>query len=351
MAIPTISSVLRDSWTYTSIDLAINCSADTLTLEVEMFAPLSSSPYNIWEAYPVLNGTGTTHYHYVIAVYPTGTNIFSGNPLSPGTFYTFKVRAVNGDGASDWVFLDTTTQNYIASQIITPVNLISTGVTDNTVSLSWSYNQTPGNYGADYIYLYYQKGTPTVVGYSWGAEVSHTVPNSLGISQFSYPYTAGYALPLDYIQQSLLKNTTYRFSVAAQWGGVISSRSNYVTITTTNTGTEVIAPTLLTVVQNNNTAPVSYAADVTWQDNSINEDSFRIQIYEGVGFTNLVSDTTAYANTTSYGRVGIGLSVGTTYRFIMQAKLGTNYSVNSNYIDLTVTGAGNTLPVPSNTCC
>jgi hypothetical protein len=93
------------------------------------------------------------------------------------------------------------------------------------------------------------------------------------------------------------------------------------------------------------TASSSSQMNLTWTDNSSNENGFRIERCQGAGCTNFAQIATIGANTTSYSNTG--LAAGTSYRYRVRAYNNSGNSGYSNTVEATTQAAGGLPAAPS----
>ena len=134
---------------------------------------------------------------------------------------------------------------------------------------------------------------------------------------------------LEYIDTGLTTNTTYYYRVESY---NIGYTSNYVSASGTTSNT-LLAPSGLSVTATSNTT-----IDLTWQDNNVNEDGYKVaRSTDGVNYTDISTlgqDVTTYTDT--------GLTLNTTYYYQVR---GYNVSGESN----TVSGSTKTTNILVNT--
>jgi hypothetical protein len=150
---PTVSVTSSTSLTVV-IDVNSNPAATTLAIQdvasgnyVQVSGALGASA--VWQTYSTWGGAAG------IAV--------SG--LTPNTSYQFKVKARNGD-STETALSSASTAKYTLANV--PTSLISTGVTTNSIALSWSANSNPA--GTEF----YVTNSTTGANSGWITDTSYT---------------------------------------------------------------------------------------------------------------------------------------------------------------------------------
>jgi Galactose oxidase-like, Early set domain/Bacterial Ig domain/Glyoxal oxidase N-terminus/Fibronectin type III domain/Kelch motif len=142
-----------------------------------------------------------------------------------------------------------------------------------------------------------------------------------GCTNFAEIATVG-ANVVNYSNTGLTASTTYQYRVRAYNSGGNSAYSN-IASATTSPPTAPMAPLNLTA-----TAPSSSQINLSWTDNSNNEDGFRIEQCQGAGCTNFAEIATVGANVVNYSNTG--LTALTTYQYRVRAYNGGGNSAYSN---------------------
>ena len=226
---------------------------------------------------------------------PLGANVtaLSVTGLSPSTTYYFQVRAYNNGGASaNSAAASATTQDYPPSA---PSGLSATVISFSQINLSWTDNSL------NEMGFYLDRASDSGFG-------SNLVSSAIAANVTTFSATG------------LLPNSTYYFRVRAYGSGGASGNSNTVSATTLQVAP--LAPSGLTA-----TAISLSQINLTWTDNSGNENGFYIDQASDSGFgSNLVSSTVG-ANVTSFSV--LGLSASSTYYFRVRAYNSMGPSGNS----------------------
>jgi len=222
----------------------------------------------------------------------TGANaaVYSDSGLTGGTTYTYRVRAVDANGASP-------ASNELSASTLpdppgAPLNLNAT-LGASGVDLAWedgSFNETG---------FKIERATGPAGSFS---QIRTTGPNVLSVTDTT-------AAP----------GTQYRYQVRATNTGGDSAYSNIVTITTASATPS--APTGLAV-----TVLSDVQLRLNWTDTSSNETGFRIERKTGAAAFAEVGQ--AATNATTY--TDNGLTASTTYTYRVRAANGSGFSSFSN---------------------
>ena len=228
-----------------------------------------------------------------VATAVANATTYASTGLAPGTAYTFRVRAYDGQNNSAYSNAAlATTQPAPAA----PTNLTAAVVSTSRVNLTWTDNSTN--------------------------EAGFKVERSTDGVNFTQVAIVA-ANSTSYASTGLLAGTTYTFRVRAYDGPNHSAYSNTASATTAAGPGD---PTDLTA-----TAVSSSRITLTWSDNSTNEAGFWIErSTNGVTFSAIAI---AGVNASSYSVTG--LTAATAYWFRVRAYESTNYSAYTNLAQAT----------------
>src|SRR6266571_299241 len=237
-----------------------------------------------------------------VAALAANTTSFTDTGLTPGTAYTYEVRAINNAGASPW-------SNQATVALVPPAapsNLAVSSFSAAAVALTWTDNSNN--------------------------ELAFAVWRSAGGGAFARIA----ALPpnsTSYTDTTVSAGTSYSYEVRAINNVGASPWSNQATVTPT--GLPPAAPTNLTA-----TAAGSTQITLTWTDNSNNETAFAVWRESGGGAFGRVAALAA--NTTRF--TDTGLTPGTAYTYEVRAINNAGASPWSNQVTVTTPGA---VPAPA----
>lgn len=224
---------------------------------------------------------------------------YSHTGLTEGTTHYYKLRAVNGNGESDYVESSGTTL------VPAPSNLDATTVSSSQINLTWDDNSS--------------------------TETAFEIFRSTDGATFSLIHTTAAGVE-SYNNTGLTENTTYYYRVRAVGVTIRSEPSN---IDSSTTSPALNAPSDLTA-----TAVSSSQINLEWTDNSSNETGFEIErsTSSGSGFS--LIHTTA-ANVTTYSDTG--RTASTTYYYRIRAINAEGSTAYTSEASATTTAAG-TIP-------
>ncbi|MBL7885727.1 MAG: fibronectin type III domain-containing protein [Flavobacterium sp.] len=279
------------------------------------FTITSGTPETTPPTAPTLTASGTTQTSTVLSwsgatdnVAVTGYNIYQGavligttvsspytvTGLTPGTTYTFTVRAKDADGnlsvPSNAVNVTTEAPDTTPPS---PPTLSASGTTSTSTVLSWS--GATDNLG--------------VTGY----DVFQGAVN-IGSTTTATTFTV----------TGLTPSTTYSFTVKAKdAAGNISSNSNVVNVTTD--APDTIAPSAPVL---SFTAKTANTVSLSWTTSTDNVGVTGYDVYQGATLIGSTTSTTTF--------VATGLTASTAYSFTVRAKdAAGNISVPSNVLTVT----------------
>lgn len=309
--------------------------------------PIPATPSSLWwlagatetMLRPTWGVSPVPNYYNLVGVSGSSLNVspsssyYNHSGLNPGTYYSYKVKGCNTD----------------CQGCNSPLPCSESG----------TYYQMCGAVG----------GAPDVCGsYSstWGTTTAFTAPTGISVScwtsgnnakatvnwndnssaetgyKIEYKYAGGsysvYATvaanTVTYNTNALNQGQTVYFKVRAY-----HSSGTYSSYTAEDSCvTDIIAPSSLTA-----TEASASQINLSWTDNSLGEDGFKIERKLGSSGAWSVIHTTG-ANAESYSNTG--LENGHHYYYRVRAYNGSNYSSYSNTADLTLT-----LPAPSGLNC
>lgn len=229
-----------------------------------------------------------------IATLGANSTSLSALDLTAGTNYAFRVSAFNATSVSDFSNVVTT-----ATLTLAPTNLAATAVSSSRIDLTWS--DVSGETG--------YKIERSTDGTTW-TQIATTSANATS-----------------YSNTGLNSATAYSYRVKANNAGGDSAPSNVTSVTTLTAPALPTAPTSLSAV-----AAGSNRVNLTWADNSSNENGFQIwrTSNNGRSWTNIANVST---NTASF--TDNGVSARKTYSYAVRAFNGTGYSAYSNTATVT----------------
>ena len=225
----------------------------------------------------------------------TSSDNYTDINLSPNTTYYYKVRAHNNGGYSSYSNMISQKTKDVAP--IAPSNLYVSSFSTNTITLSWNDNSNN--------------------------ETGFEIWRSLNGYSFSKIKNLG-ANTTTYTDLGLSPDTTYYYKVRAYNDVGNSNYSNIISKKTDVVTTIPTAPTNLKV-----TNYTSNSISLIWNDNSNNEDGFKIYRSSSYSGNYVLLDTTV-SNDNYY--TDTGLNSNTTYYYKVTAY---NSAGESNYSNIT----------------
>jgi hypothetical protein len=214
--------------------------------------------------------------------------LFEQNDLSPGSTYTFRVRATNGDGASS--YSNEVTVTTLVTTVAPPSGLAVAVIDHAQLKLTWTDNS------ADEVGFRIERSTDGGLSF---ARVQTLAANTV-----------------EFTDTGLTPATAYTYRVRSTSAGCDSTPSP--TATASTKPQPVTPPTLLTARALSDTE-----IGLAWKDNSNNETGFKIERAQGTdgafaALTVTAADVTAYTDTNLGSRV--------VYRYRVSAVNGTAVS-------------------------
>ncbi len=242
-------------------------------------------------------GLGCTDFTQITTV---GANVtsYSNTGLSASTSYSYRVRAYNASGDSDYSNTATALTQAAPAVPVAPSNLVATAVSSSQINLTW-----------------------TDADNEQGFKIERCT--GVGCTEFIQIATVG-ANVTSYSNTGLTASTSYSYRVRAYNAAGDSDYSNTATAVTQAAPAVPAAPSNLVA-----TAVSKSQINLTWTDNSVNETGFRIERCKGSTCTNFSLIATVGANVTSYANTK--LNANTTYRYRIYAY---NASGNSGYSNI-----------------
>ncbi len=298
------------------------CYKNTLDTAARVAEAVLNNANRIWFINNIVYAVGSTHYAYakfnssasitwannlyfnsqgLNFTPPAGSNFISANPLilnpppaAPGGYSTAldptqlstALTLQAGSQAID-AGIDPLSLAGLDSNIRNDLtNLSATAISTSQINLAWTDNSSTED----------------------GFKIEQSTDNV----SFTQIATVG-ANVTTYSNSGLNASTTYYYRVRAT--STLSGDSNYSNTTQATTAAFLIAPSNLTA-----TAASSTEIDLSWTDNSNNEDGFKIeQSTDNVNFTQIAM---VAANVTTYASTG--LTAVTTYYFRVRADSAAN---------------------------
>lgn len=208
---------------------------------------------------------------------------YSDTLLTAGTTYTYRVRAVNGFGQSDWSDEAAATTNALPTEPpAKPSNLVATPQNGDEVLLTW--NDTSDN--EENFKLQRKEGAGGIY-----STVTSSIP----------------ADSTEYTDSGLNSETQYFYQILAT---NVAGESDW--------SLEANGTTLrLATPQNLQASAVDHQIDLSWDDHNF-EESYELQRKKGSGGTYATIEASLAAGTTSYQ--DSGLDPGSTYYYQLRAQ-------------------------------
>jgi C1A family cysteine protease len=236
-------------------------------------------------------GVGCANFAQIATV---GGNIvsYSNSNLLGNTAYTYRVRAYNSGGNSGYSNSASAT-TLLPPAPAAPSNLTATAVSSSQINLSWTDNSNN--------------------------ETGFMIESCAGTTCSYFSVVSNVT---SYSNTGLTESTSYTYRVKARNSGGDSAYSNSATATTL-TASLPSAPSNLTA-----TVVSKTQINLSWTDNSNNENSFKIERCQGQGCTNFAQIATVGPNVTTYKNTRLRKSTAYTYR--VRSYNGNGNSAYSN---------------------
>jgi hypothetical protein len=242
-------------------------------------------------------GAGCTSFAQIATV---GANVtsFNNTGLTASTSYSYRVRANNSAGDSDYSNTASATTQAAPQPPAAPTALSANAVSASQINLAWTDNANNED----------------------GFKIERC--QGAGCTSFAQIATVG-ANVTSFNNTGLTASTSYSYRVRANNSAGDSDYSNTASATTQAASSPPAAPSNLSA-----SAVSSTQINLTWTDNANNEDGFKIERCQGNGCTNFTQIATVGANVTSFSNTG--LSPGTRYSYRVRANNSAGDSGYSN---------------------
>jgi subtilisin family serine protease len=238
-------------------------------------------------------GSGCTNFSEIVRVEPNVVT-YADSGLSAQTDYRYRVLSFNAAGNSKYSNIATATTLSLPPPAA-PSNLTTSAISHNRVDLNWSDNS-----GDEDGFLIERCSLSGCINF---VQVAQVAANS---TSWSDPGVAG--------------NTTYVYRVRAfsnANGQSVYSNSSQVTTPAAPPPPAPAAPSNLT------TSAISHTrVDLSWSDNSSDEDGFHVERCTPAGCTSFVEIAELAANSTSWSDLGV--AGNTTYVYRVRAFSNAN---------------------------
>jgi titin len=234
-------------------------------------------------------GTGT---YSQIATFNANTTSYTNTNLAPNTTYTYRVRAYNATGNSNYSN-ELSVKTPAGDLPAAPTKLELSAVATDRIAITWTDNSSN--------------------------EAGFKIERKTGTGSFIQIATVGVNVT-SLVNTGLKVNTQYTYRIRAYNTYGDSSYSNEISATTGNSPT---APSALKVIELTRSS-----IKISWTDNSSIETGFKIERKTGSGSFTEVG--TVGANITTF--TNTGLSANTTYTYRVRAYNASGNSAYSNEI-------------------
>lgn len=233
----------------------------------------------------------------VVGVNVTG---YSDSGLAGSTSYSYRVRAYNGIGDSDYSNPASATTQPDPTPPAAPSGLTATAVSSSQINLVWMDNSSD--------------------------ETGFKIERCTGADCTSFAQIATTGANItSFSNTGLAASTSYSYRVRAYNAVGDSSYTDAASAMTQAAPTVPVAPANLVA-----TVISKSQINLSWTDNSGNETGFRIERCKGSTCTNFALIATVGANVTSYSN--IKLNAGATYRYRVYAYNTVGKSAYSNIV-------------------
>lgn len=288
-------------------------------------APSNLSSYSAWDlradltwsdnssdetGFKLERKTGAGGTYAQIAVISAGWTSCIDNTVSPGTMYSYRMRATNASGDSTYSNeTSVTTTGTPPVTIVAPSNIAANSVWDTRADVSWNDNsnnetgfklERKTGPGGTYAQI-------AVISANWTSCIDNTVS----------------------------PGTLYYYRIRATNGALDSTYSSEASVTTTGTPVTINPPSNLVANASN-----PNHIDLGWSDNSNNETNFKLERKTGSGGAYAQIQLVSPDWTSSWDS---SVSAGTTYSYRIRATNSNGDSAYSNEATVTTPG-GPSLP-------
>jgi hypothetical protein len=251
------------------------------------------------EGFRIERAPGGTASFVEIIVVNAGVVSYHDHSVVSGTPYSYRVRSYNAAGTSAYSSVANDTTPAAVSTPAAPSALAATSVGTTAITVSWTINSINED----------------------GFRIERA-PG--GTTSFVEIGTIGAGINF-YINAGLTAATSYSYRVRAYNGAGNSAYTNTVDVTTSPLPTPPNPPSNLVAT------PVAInEIDLTWTDNSNNEDAFFIERAPGTS-TKWAQIAKVGPNVTSYHNIDLPPSTGYSYRVQSSGKVGVSAYSNTAY--------------------
>lgn len=257
------------------------------------------------------SGPGCSTFGPLVTAVANSTGL-TDNSGAAQTSYSYRVRASNNVGASSFSNIATAVTMSASAIPAPPTSLGATAVSSSRIDVTWTDASTNED----------------------GFKIERC--QGAGCTNFSPYVTMAFPNGTSHSSALLAASTTYRFRIQSYNGSGGSVFAGPVEATTAAAVIPNGAPSALVA-----TAVSSSRIDLTWTDNSSNEDAFRLERCEGAGCNNFAS--IGYTPGTSWS--DLSRAAQTSYSYRVRASNGAGTSAYSNVASAT-TATVTTIPAP-----
>ncbi len=218
---------------------------------------------------------------------------WSDQSLSASTSYSYRVKAMNGAGSSSYAGIATAVTANAVSVPEAPTGLAATATSTSSITLTWT---DPASNEDGFRIERCQGAGCTNFAFFGSTAANVTTYQNVGLSPA----------------------TTYSYRVQSFNGAGASAFTAGASATTQTAQTAPAAPSNLVA-----TVVSSSRIDLSWTDNSNNEDGFTVERCVGAGCTAFITQATTGANVRTYSNTALTASTSYTYRVRAFNTVGT----------------------------